>query len=175
MSQTVVPEVDHQVLMALADETQPVEVQALALRLGQDQSKVTASCLALGQQGHVEVQELTLLELKLGSKGQALSGGPLPERAIVQALQRTGGSAEMQQLAELSGLKAKEVGQSLRWLKTKGWADKQGQQVTLLDGGRQAVDAAPGADEQLIAALAELGSATPEAIAGRVVDLTAGL
>jgi len=172
MPPTVLPEIDYQVLTALADRKDPVDVLDLSRELGQDQSKVTAACLAHAEQGQIELEELSLFELKLGSRGQGL---PLPERTIIEALQRASGSAEMPELARLTGLEAKEVGQSLRWLKTKGWADKQGKTVSLTGAGRQAVGQPPLEDERLIAALSEIGSATEEELQGGGIDVAAAL
>jgi phenylalanyl-tRNA synthetase alpha chain len=171
----VLPEIDYLVLTALSGRDQPVDVMALAEELGQDQSKVTAACISRAELGQIELEERAVVELRLGGKGRELAGKPLPERTIIEALARNDGSAGMPELAGLTGLEPKEVGQSLRWLKSKGWADKQGKAVTLSDGGRQALEARPGPDEQLIAALVELGTASPDELARRDIDLEAAL
>jgi len=51
------PEVDYQVLTALAKRESPVPVLELAAELGVDQSKVTAACLAFAGEGLCEVSE----------------------------------------------------------------------------------------------------------------------
>jgi phenylalanyl-tRNA synthetase alpha chain len=170
------PEIDVLVLSALAARQEPVDLLELAQELGQDQAKVTAVCITRSELGQVLLEEQTQRELRLGPKGKALGGGTLPERQIAEALQRAGGSAEIPALAGLSGLEAKEVGQSLRWLQAKGWASKEGRQVTLLPAGQQALSG-PGADEVLLKLLGELdGPATEEQLAGRLpVDLAAAL
>jgi len=171
---TVLPEIDYLVLTALAERQRPVEVLTLAAELDQDQSKVTAVCLARAEMGQIELAEQPLVELRLGAKGQPLVGRPLPERQIVEALERAGGSAEMSELPGLTGLEQKEVGQSLRWLKNKGWADKQGKALALLEEGRTALLGQPGPDERLIVKLGR-GPATEEELRAKGVDVSAAL
>ena len=88
---TRVPEIDHQVLTALAQRPDPVPVLQLAEELAQDQAKVTAVCLTRAEQGQIDLTEVVELELRLGPKGKPLAGRPLPERVIIEALDRAGG------------------------------------------------------------------------------------
>jgi phenylalanyl-tRNA synthetase alpha chain len=161
MTATNLPEIDVLVLTALAAKPGPVAVLELAKELGQDQAKVTAVCLCRAEQGQIALDELIALELKLGQKGKDLAAKPLPERTIIEALDKNGGAAEVPALAGLSGLEPKEVGQSLRWLSSKGWAEKKGKTVQLLDAGRAALSA-KGADELLLEALVAQGGAAPQ-------------
>ncbi|MBK8481676.1 MAG: phenylalanine--tRNA ligase subunit alpha [Proteobacteria bacterium] len=167
------PELDYRVLSALAATTEPVAIDALALRLGLDQAQVAAVCLTRALAGEVAVEEERYLELKLGAKGKALVGRPLPERAVIEALARAGGQATLQSLPEQTGLPQKEVGQALRWLKHRGWAEQQGPALALCAAGRAALSAPPAADEALLAALVELGTATEEALRARGIDFAA--
>ena len=148
-----VAETDYKVLTALAELQEATAIDELAPRIGLDQAQVTAVCLTRADQGDITVDERTWPELRLGSKAKALTGGALPERSIIEALDKAGGQSTLGELPALCGLAQKEVGQSLRWLQQKGWADKQGPALTLLPGGKQALAQGPDADEQLIAAL----------------------
>jgi phenylalanyl-tRNA synthetase alpha chain len=171
-----IPEIDYLVLTELARQQEPVDVLALAGQLQQDQSKVTAACLGRVEQGQIALEERVEQELRLGAKGKELSGRPLPERTIIEALARSEGVAEIPELSGLTGLEAKEVGQSLRWLKSKGWAEKKGRQVSLLPAGREALEPARrGADEQLLEALAVLNNADEATLVQRGIDLPAAL
>jgi phenylalanyl-tRNA synthetase alpha chain len=166
-----VPEVEYRVLKALAERTEPVSVDQLALELELDQAQVTAVCLGRGESGDVDVKEETSLELKLGGKGKQLAGRPMPERSIIKALALAGGSAELTELPEMTGLDQKEVGQTLRWLKQKGWASQNKKRLELTNEGQQAIDAGEGADEQLVAALSELGTAQQDQLVSRDIDI----
>ncbi len=167
-----VPEVDYKVLTALAGKKETVSVQDLAAELGLDQSQVTAVCLSRSEE--IEVTEETYLDLKLGKKGKALKEGLLPERHIVQALLTKGTPTEMPELAELTGLDKTEVGQSLRWLKQKNWAEQDGKELKL---GAQAPTNGekPGADEILVMALWDLEAASEKDLVKKEVDVKAGL
>ncbi len=123
-----VSEIDYLVLTALAGKDEPVAVLELAAELGQDQAKVTAACLTQKDQGHVDVQEQPRRELRLGSKARDMSH-VLPEREVIKVLAEVG-SAEIPKVAELCGMQPKEVGQSLRWLKQKGWARQEKKLLT---------------------------------------------
>ena len=165
-----VPEIDYLVLTALAQRSEPVVVLELAAQMGQDQAKVTAACLTRAEQGHVQLQERPRLELRLGPKARELSH-VLPEREVIKVLAEVG-SAEIPKVAELSGMSPKEVGQSLRWLKDKGWAT---QDRKLLSTCLAPGEVPPhGADEELFFALqAEEGWTSETDI--EVEDLQAAL
>ncbi|MCE7875074.1 phenylalanine--tRNA ligase subunit alpha [bacterium CPR1] len=168
------PEVDYQVLTGLAARSKPVSVLDLAAELSLDQSQVTATCLKRSEEGLVEVTEEVYLDLRLGKKGKALKQGLLPERHIVQALIAKGEPAELPELAELSGLDKTEVGQSLRWLKQKGWAEQDGKQLKLASEAPKNGDK-PGADEILVMALLDLEAASDRELAKKEVDVPAAL
>ncbi len=167
------PETDYKVLTALAEKDTPINIMALAQELELDQSKVTPCCMALAAEGLATLEETVSLELRLGPKGKALDGKPLPERAIIETLQREGGALDLPALAERSGLLPKEVGQSLRWLQVKGWAKKEGKVVTLSEAGAADAQGQPGPDEQLITTLQRLANASEAALAAEGIDLAA--
>jgi phenylalanyl-tRNA synthetase alpha chain len=167
-----IPEIDYRVLAALAQRDAPTELNDLAQALGLDQSQVAAVCHARAGAGEIEIEQRVQAEWRLGGKGRPLGDSGFPERAVIEALDGAGGAAEIPELARLSGLQPKEVGQSLRWLKHKGWAEQQGKQVRLRAEGRAALGQRL-ADEQLVEALAELGSASTAQLAERGVDLEA--
>ncbi len=168
------PEIDYFVLSALAEKVEPVPIPELARELGEDQAKISAACLTRAEQGEIKIDELVSRELRLGSRGKALSGKDLPERTVIEALDSADSAADMPRLAELTKLEPKQVGQSLRWLKSKGWAKKQGKTVTLLAGGREALGQR-GPDEELIALLFREGPLGEAAVAAAGIDLAAAL
>jgi phenylalanyl-tRNA synthetase alpha chain len=71
-------------------------------------------------------------------------------------------------------LNAGEVGQSLRWLKQRGWAHKDGDTLILTDAGRDAGEQ-PQPDERLIQALAGGRVARKEELDSRGLDVAAAM
>ena len=137
---TSVSQQEYMILDDLNQRHEAVELQWLAQHLRLDQSQVAAVCFQFAQRGLLELTEETSVELRLGKKGQSLASGLFPERAIIMALDRSGGSADMTGCASEAGLEPKEVGQSLRWLKAKGWAEQEGKVLRLLEAGRAALN-----------------------------------
>jgi phenylalanyl-tRNA synthetase alpha chain len=129
------------------------EISELAGVLGADQSQVAALGVLGHQQGFIQIEETVLKMFRLGKK----AGSGLPDRKIAQALADLGGSADMPACAERAGLESKEVGQALRWLKLKAWAEQEGKSLKLTEAGRQALisEQPLGADEQLLTILAD--------------------
>ena len=141
-----VSELEYAVLTHLHQHPDEVTVADLAARLGKDQSQVSACCLSRPEWVHIREQEC--LWLRLGKKAQ----GGFPERKVIEALHQLGGQGDLNQVAEAAGLPSQDVGQSLRFLKAKGWAEQQGRTLVLTEGGRHGL-AGPLADERLVLAL----------------------
>ncbi|MCA9667329.1 MAG: phenylalanine--tRNA ligase subunit alpha [Myxococcales bacterium] len=171
-SKTAVPENEYKVLDALFKRGEPLLLRDLAAEIGVDQSQVSAICLARAEIDHISIDERSQLELRLGAKGRELADAPFPERAIIGALYKLGGSGEIPELADPSGLDKKAVGQSLRWLKQKGWAEQKGRTITLTAAGRAAMNAKL-ADEKLVAALASVESKSEAELVAEGHDVAA--
>lgn len=165
---------EAQVLEALANEEGLVRIDQLAARLGTDQSPVSATAETLAGEGLVEVGEEREEELRPGSRAAEWDGGVSPERRVARALAAAGGTATMQDLPAASGLEQKVIGQSLRWLAARGWAEKQGRDLVLAGnwaGGEPALEP----DEMLVARLLESGPALVDTLTAEGVDVAAGL
>jgi phenylalanyl-tRNA synthetase alpha chain len=124
------PEIDCKVLTALRAKSAPVAIQKLADELGIDQSKVTATCMALSDQSLLRIEERVDKELRFGARGRALKEGVLPEITIAKALAEAGKAVDITELPKLTGLEQKEIGQSLRSIEAGGWAKKEGKTLT---------------------------------------------
>jgi phenylalanyl-tRNA synthetase alpha chain len=109
-------------------------VPDLAARLGLDQALVAAAAVMLAQQNLVAVREEPYREWALKEAGREILPQGLPERRVLQALREHGGRGTMSEAAQWSGLSAKEVGQSLKGLQTRGWAAKQGVSLVVTEG-----------------------------------------
>ncbi len=155
----IVSENEYIVLNGLKVHTTAVTIDELAAEIGLDQAKVSAVCITHAGQD-IELEENPYFEYRLGKKAAEVRP-VFPERLIVEALANNGGSAELPELPELTGLDKKAVGQSLKWLKTKGWADQQGRTLTLLEGGREALNQ-KGPDELLLERLEQSEAVTEE-------------
>lgn len=173
MSRTL-REIDARVLSALAQESAPLAVTVLAERLGLDQSPVSGAATLLAEDELVVVSETTTSELRLGPKAKALPGREFPERQVARALARAGGSSGIRELPEAGGIEARLIGDSLRWLATRGWAVKEG--GTLVLGAAWSAGEPPlEPDESLVAALPDGEGFAQEALAERGIDAQAAL
>jgi phenylalanyl-tRNA synthetase alpha chain len=166
----LVPEMDFQVLTQLQKTEEPISIPDLAEKAGVDQSKASAVCLYRADLGEIEVQENVESEWKLGKKAKALPGKSLPERDIIEALNKMGGNAEIPQVAETTGLENKVIGQSLRWLEQKKWAQKDGKTLKILPDGQNALSNQYD-DEKLIKYLMEHASATNSDLQTQGIDI----
>lgn len=169
-----VPELDYRILTTLAELNQPLAIRDLASRLEVDQSQISAVCLSRAGAGEISIEEVVEVQLRLGSKGKGLAAAEFPERTIIKALSQNGGQVEMGALATLCGLEQKDVGQSLRWLKLKGWAEKAGKEVKLLAAGELALGDKL-ADECLIEALLKTGAADAKVFVAQGIDVDLAL
>jgi len=154
------PEIEYRVLQGLLTAS-PRSTAALAGELSLDQSRVHAACLALAGRELVTLEERGFREVAEEEASEVAGGRPLPARRILAALERLGGQAGLAEVAATSGLDPQAVGQTLRWLKAKGWTAQEGRELALTDRGRVAL-VAWGQDELLLAELARRGAPASE-------------
>jgi phenylalanyl-tRNA synthetase alpha chain len=165
---------EARVVEGLAGHEVPVRVDALARELGADQSPVSAALEALAREQLVTIDEEREEELRPGSKSAEWLEGLSPERRVARALAAAGGEASLKELPGLSGLEQRTIGQSLRWLAARGWADKQGSLLRLAEGWGGAEPPLE-ADERLVKRLHERGAARPADLEAEGVDVDAAL
>jgi phenylalanyl-tRNA synthetase alpha chain len=160
------PEIEYRVLEGLAERGEAL-VEELAVAVQLDQSQVHAAGVALADEGLVGMTERPYRDLSVEADAPA----ELPERSVIRALDALGGAAELTEIPEHSQLDQRAVGQSLRWLKSKGWTSQEGRRLELTDAGRQAL-AEHGPDEQLLGAIVEAGgSVRDDQLAGKGVPV----
>ncbi|MFH1468008.1 MAG: phenylalanine--tRNA ligase subunit alpha [Pseudomonadota bacterium] len=160
---------EHRLLHALTQAEGGVLVEALATSLSLDQSLVLAAAATLEELGLAAREEQSFQEYRIDEAGRAWATEGLPERTIAAGLQRAGGSATIPELPAHCGLSAQEIGQALRFLAARGWAERQGGTLRLL----AAPPAAPQPDEALLAFLAGREAATDAEILAAGIDLPA--
>jgi phenylalanyl-tRNA synthetase alpha chain len=129
-------------------------VADLARDLDVDQAQVAAAAVLLAGESLVRIREEAYREWVLKEAGRASAAAEIPERRVLRALLAHGGAGSMAELAEWTGMEAKEVGQSLKGLGLRGWAEKKGASLTVSDAGRSAEESAQ-ADEDVLGALRE--------------------
>ncbi len=144
------PQHQCDLLLRLGEAGGPLAIPDLVRALGLDQSLVTAAAGELAASGLAVLDERPREEIRLGPEGSAKTGAPLPERAVVAALEAAGGRCPFPEVAARAGLAPAVAGGTLRWLKERGWAVKEGPDLVLLG----AVPADPQPDEVLLAVLA---------------------
>jgi phenylalanyl-tRNA synthetase alpha chain len=169
------PANEYRVLTRLAELSEPILIKDLAEQLEMDQAQVDPAVRWLHEEGLCVLEEQPYEELQLGKEAEPFRDGRFPERTIIEALEEAGGEADMAELPKLTGLEQKSVGQSLRWLKQKGWAQKKKRTVQLEQAGREAMEQGLGPDEQLIRTLAEKGPSRKEQLRDEGVDVEAAL
>ncbi len=161
---------EHRLLQALAKAPGPLQVAQLASSLELDQSLVLAAAATLEERGLLARHEQSYTEYRIDEAGRQFAERGLPEREVVKGLIAAGGSASVKELPQHCALNAGEVGQSMRFLVGKGWATRRGGELDLTPTGAALGDT-PGADEALIAALAERELATDTQLREAGVDL----
>lgn len=150
------------------------DIPTLAAVLQRDQSPVMADCTLLAQGGLVAIDESPFDEYSLDEDGQSHVSAALPERVIVETLQKLGGTCKITEIPKHCSLNAGQVGQSLRWLSQRGWATKQGDELRLGDAGR--VSPLPQQpDEALIQFLSGGRVVRREQIAAEKIDVDAAI
>ncbi|MBN9418050.1 hypothetical protein ABS71_04325 [bacterium SCN 62-11] len=162
-----VNELEYALLTHLQQQTGEITVGDLASQLGKDQSQVSAACISRSE--WIEVREEERVSLRLGKKAQPFVDGGFPERKIIEALEQLGGQGDFGAVADKGGITAQDIGQSLRFLKVKGWADQQAKTLILTEAGRAAIGST-GADERLVKAL-ESGEQESSTLADAVEGL----
>lgn len=142
---------DYLVLTGLYREEAPIELGALAAKIGLDQAQVSAVFVTRSGQ-EIEVEDRPYLELSIGKKAQGWAG-VLPERHIIEALKKADGALDLLEIARRTGLDSKDVGGALRALKEKSWAEQDGKLLKITAAGLAACEAEKGIDEKVFAAV----------------------
>lgn len=151
------PEEQVRVLRALTSHEKGERIDRLAAALAIDQARVAAAAVQLTEQSLAEIREEPYVELTLGEEGRAAIAAGIAERHVLRAIQEAGGRLAISDVPARTGLDAKEVGRSLRFLATRGWAEKDGAFLRVRGAAEDET-----ADEKLLRALAERGKATAE-------------
>jgi phenylalanyl-tRNA synthetase alpha chain len=166
------PQTQFDILTRLGEAAGAVAIHDLARALDLDQSPVTAACGELRRAGYAVIEESHFEEFKLGPEAEPYADKPLPERTIVRVLREQGGSCPITAIPRHCELSAAQVGATLRWLRERNWARKEGDCLALLpDAGRPE----PQPDEMLLKALSGGHVATRDELQGKNVPVADAL
>jgi phenylalanyl-tRNA synthetase alpha chain len=168
------PQNQYDVLTRLAAASGAPRIGDLAAAIGLDQSPVAAACAELQGRGLVLIEETPFDELSLGKDAEPFINHPLPERLIVDVLIAQGGRCKVTDVPNHCPLNAGQVGQSLRFLTQRGWAEKQGDTLVLTDAGRAAKGHRTH-DENLLIALAGGKAVRKDELAAHGFDVEAAV
>lgn len=151
----------YDLLQILAESTsgEALQVGAICERTGLDQVHVSVAAQTLERDGLISIREELQRELRLGKVGERFLDEGFPERRSLVALLAANGEASIAELGEAPGLDKRTVGESIKYLVAKEWANKTGATLTLTDKGRDDLERV-GADEALVAFVARSGEAS---------------
>ncbi len=127
------------ILKYLSEKNEPVVMDMIIKELSIDQVFASSHSQVLSKGGLLDVREEGYLRVKLKELGLSYKENGLPERQVISALSKNGGCASIKEIPDLTGLTQKEVGNSLKALKQKGWAENKKGTLTLTASGESAL------------------------------------
>lgn len=125
-----------------------MDFREVATQSGQDQPLVTAMLNFGSEQGWIDIEEREREELTAAEDAKKQIDEGLPERQVLPLLVNEGKIKVRDLVAQL---KEKEIplNEVIKWGKTRGWLDKEKDEVVLFQPGRDAFDH-PAEDEKAI-------------------------
>lgn len=164
---------EFRVLTALADAAQ-LDVAALVVLVGFDQSLVMAAVKSLSDKGLVVVAESEYEELSLSEQGRDAARRGFPERRALEAVSAAGGSIALSGLSRALG--EDDVRTHVKWLSRKRWCFRDATALVITEEGRKALSER-GPDELVVAELERIGpapSSTLSSVAAAGLGMLAG-
>ncbi len=142
---------EKRLLLALKDEKSLKPDKAVRKGGFSQEVEVMSAASWLRSKGLMEIQEESFHKVGLGRKTYATQG--LPERKVLDYLNKNDGVASLSELEEKGRLNKQEIGISIGWLNRKKWArikKEDGETyLTMTELGKKAVGK-KGKDEQII-------------------------
>ena len=122
-------------LLGKGEAQSPRKMTDLATDLKMDQSQVMAVCSGFADEGLVLLEELEYEELSLTEVGEAFikKQSPLLERRIAELLQEKQEPLLTPDIAKALNIQPQEVGKTLRFVLSKGYAKKEGKALIAAD------------------------------------------
>lgn len=169
-----IPENEHLILTALARLEKPVSFSRLVTECGMDQSKLMAAAVSLKEQGLIAIAEEEGIVISLAEKGRTYPVELLPERRALEAIEHAGGKVEIAALDHLIAAPGLDSRRIVKWLCSKGWCSKEGNNLVITRRGRNALGE-KGLDEMLIEMLHRHGPTDSRYLKEKGLDLETAL
>ena len=141
-------------VMALKEAGGSRTVDDIVNSTGLNYASVMRAALSLKERNLIEISEEKRTRISLNEEGREYAEKGLPERRLIEALKRMGGSASIDDVAKAVGISGKMLVIALGWLSRKGWGRirKRERILEVLKEPTQ------GPDERLLLLLKEQGS-----------------
>jgi len=107
------------VAKALKKQARPLSFNEVAEIIGRDVGAVAKAALWLRSKGLVEVEEREQRIFRLGEEGKIYAEKGLPERRLINELEKAGGVLRLEALKEKLG--GKEFNIAVSWARRRGW------------------------------------------------------
>lgn len=112
---------------------------------------VARSAFTLKERGLIKIHEEPRAVARLSPEGASYAEKGLPERRLLNAIQRLHGEASMEEAAEAAGLSGEALSIAIGWARRKGWVSISEGRVTMREAPPQ------GSDERLLELLKNKG------------------
>jgi phenylalanyl-tRNA synthetase alpha chain len=163
------PEDQYKILYCLKDHEE-LSQKDLADKLNIDLIFIAGAIQALSELGLIFIREERYKEFKLGKRGEYFAKTELPEKKIIKYLNSFKEPATIKEVAEGIREETKVVGESLKILDKKTWAQKEKNFLVLTKVGKNALNKKL-EDEKLLELLCERRALTSEEIIEKNIDL----
>ena len=104
---------------ALKEKGSPLSFEEAAELIGRDVGSVAKASLWLRNKGLIDVEEREIKIFSLGEEGKIYAEQGLPEKRLVEELEKAGGELELDSLREKLGEKTFRI--AISWAKRRGW------------------------------------------------------
>ena len=104
---------------ALKERKSPLSFEEAAELIGRDVGSVAKASLWLRNKGLIDVEERERKIFSLGEEGRIYAEQGLPEKRLVEELEKAGGELELDSLREKLGEKTFRI--AISWAKRRGW------------------------------------------------------
>ena len=157
---------EQQVLAALDKAGGSASVETLVEQCGFSDAAVMRAALTLQELNLLSIQATTQNLIKLTAEGKIYAQSGLPERKLIQAVAKMGGSgADLKKAAEQAGLEQQFITIAQGWVIRKKWAAYNSQDNTLT---LQQTPIPEGTDEILLKNLGEKGQLSLESLSAEL-------
>jgi phenylalanyl-tRNA synthetase alpha chain len=156
---------EHETLLALNSLQGKAKVEQVTQKTGLSTASVMRAVLGLKERKLLVVHEKEQHLVRLTKEGKTYSKSELPERRVVDSLNRLGGEASLAEVVKRSGLDPQLVPIALGWVQKKKWVRLNSQTKML-----EMQDVTEGADEKVLRLLSREESVAVEGLTEELQD-----